>query len=150
MIKNANLSLLVLTGMLSGSSANSCSMLSSQRDCERVRGCHYHYSGMCTPNDPTVLLFPSCSVLSQSDCENSRFCHYDYDGFCDGTPWTGTAAEGEALLSLEAAADDPNYDDYEYDAYGDTPDALPNANDYSGSGSTRTNLRGWNQEQELQ
>ena len=71
-------------------------------------------------------------------------------------PWTRNAAEEEALLSLEAAADDPNpnYDDYDYDPYGDTPDALPNANDsaekyiHSGSGSTRTNLRGWNQDQE--
>ena len=73
-----------------------------------------------------------------------------FSGFCFGTPLARNAAEEEALLSLEAAADDPNYDDYDYDPYGDTPDALPNANDYSGSGSTRTNLRGWNQERELQ
>ena len=66
-----------------------------------------------------------CESLSQSDCEeNSPHCIYS--GLCLGTPRTGTAAEGEALLSLEAAADDPNYD------------------------HTRTNLRGWNQEQELQ
>ena len=95
-----------------------------------------------------------CETLSPSDCENSSVCLFF--GSCSGTPWNPrTAAEGEALLSLEAAANDPNYDyEYDYDPYGDAPDALPNANDsvnihtHSGSGSTRTNLRGWNQDQE--
>jgi hypothetical protein len=132
--------------MLGGSSANSCSILRGQRDCESVLGCIY--IGHCLN---TIGHGHGCEVLSQSDCESERnfpFCIYS--GSCWGTPWTRTAAEGEALLSLEAAADDPNYDyDYDYDPYG-APDALPNANDSAETNGARTNLRGWNQERELQ
>lgn len=140
MIKNTTLSFLLLTGMLSGSSANicmglgqtdcenaddcqasfrtgrflecvpkSCRVLSSQRDCERVRGCRF--AGRCSGFRPEN----NCGILSQRDCENALFC--SFSGSCFGTPRTGTAAEAEAeadeeallSLELEAAADDPTY-----------------------------------------
>ena len=149
-IKNATLSLLILSGMLGGSSANKCRGL-GLTDCENTRGCQV---------SPLVLQFQlfrfgecvptSCSVLlNQRDCDSVKGCDWFIPATCDGIPLGfQDFAEEEALLSLEAAADDPNDDDYDYDPYGDAPDALSNTNDYSGSGSTRTNLRGWNQDQE--
>ena len=131
--KYSTLPFLILTGMLSGSSANNwteCEPL-RQKECESESGCTWVYfhgrGGECF--DVSHLPF----VLRRNK----------------QTP----SVEGEALLSLEAAADDPNYNHH-----GDTPvryyeHELPNANDLvnihthseseSGSGSTRTNLRGW-------
>ena len=124
MIKNTSLSFLVLTGMLSGSSANNCSGL-RPIDCENTRGCviptfsvfnqNRFRFGECVPS--------SCSVLlSQRDCDRIKGCDWVEPSTCDGIPLgVRDFAEGEALLSLEAAADDlpiPDYD-YDYDPYGD-------------------------------
>ncbi len=52
----------------------------------------------------------SCRGLSSQRCESEPRCVF-IGGNCFLHPnLTGPAAEGEALLSLEAAADDPNYD----------------------------------------
>ena len=157
----------------------SCRVLSSQDDCESVRGCRF--AGRCRG----FREGNNCEILSQSDCENSRFCRFS--GSCFGTPRTGTAeaeAEGEALLSLEAAADDPtnhgiclgldtwntigcesllSRSDCENATFclwraipfGNSAEAeeeallgLEAAADDPNYERTRTNLRGWNQDQE--
>ena len=132
--KYSTLPFLILTGMLSGSSANNwmeCEPL-RERECESESGCTWVYfhgrGGECF--DVSHLPF----VLRRNK----------------QTP----SVKGEALLRLEAAADDPNYDHHD-DAHvpyylerpnSNNPDNVHTHSEFeseSGSGSTRTNLRGW-------
>ncbi len=77
-------------------------------------------------------------IRKQTDCESESGCIWAHN-IERGTCFEKRSAEGEALLSLEAAADDPNF-------HHQLPNAKDSANIHvhsgSSSGSTRPNLRG--------
>ena len=68
-----------------------------------------------------------CEPLGQKECVKESGCVWVYSHRNGGECYETRSPKGEALLSLEAAFDDPNYQHYE-----------------------RTNLRGWNQEREFE
>ena len=83
-----------------------------------------------------------CEPLREKDCVKESGCVWVYSHRNGGECWETRSARGEALLRLEAAADDPNYDHHS-----DAP--VPYYQHYERT-NLRGNLRGWNQEREFE